>query len=297
MDTSFYLTNYKSYILFEKRLSKESVAGYLQDLNRLQQFLEVERQTELLKVSSLDIKSYVDQLMDLGYAHTSLHRFYSSFKGFYRWLLQKEYILDDPMSGILLPRVQKYKPVCLSISEVNQIYDSLPKKTAFDFRNLVMIEFLYSLGLRVSEMINVLISSVRLEDSFMIIVGKGNKERIVPMGQKMKPFLELYLKEYRPLLNPKSNHIILNRFGRSLSRMGAYKMVQKIVLESGVNQKVSPHSFRHSFATHLIEAGADLRVVQELLGHSDISTTQRYTHLDQQYLQEVHQSFHPRNQI
>ena len=290
------LKQYQSYLLFEKRLSKKSSESYLQDLMQLEKFLD-EQKSDLLCSQRKHVEGYLKQLADLGYAHKSLHRFLSSFKGFYFWLMKQEKIQENPAEGVALPQILSYKPDCLSISQIEKIYQVLPQNTALEMRDFILIELLYSLGLRISEAINVCLDWLNLDEKVMIVTGKGNKQRVIPLGTKMLPYLKEYLQTYRLQLTPQSNHLLLNYQGKNLSRMGAYKRVRTIVQIADISQKISPHSFRHSYATHLIEAGADLRVVQELLGHKNIQTTQIYTHINAEYLKEVHFSFHPRNQI
>jgi integrase/recombinase XerD len=292
------LIHYKAFLTFEKRLTPKTIEAYFRDLQRFSDHLSLDKSPT--NTSSQDIKTYVKHLMELGLAPASLHRNVTAIKGYHRWLLVEKHIKQDPTTRVHIPKIQRYKPDCLTVSEIEFIYTHLTSLTERNqknaWRDLCLVEMLYSVGLRISEAINLKMDNIHLKEGVLQILGKGNKQRLVPLGTKAHHTLTRYLNQNRILLGPKTDTLLLNARGQALSRMGAWKIIKKICAEVGIDKKISPHSFRHSFATHLIEAGADLRSVQELLGHSDIATTQIYTHLDAHYLEEVHKSFHPRNQ-
>jgi integrase/recombinase XerD len=206
---------------------------------------------------------------------------------------------EDPTQSLQGPRQQRYKPASLSRREMDMLYDYLElgvlEERTGAHRDLCLVELLYGLGLRISEAIGLRLDQVNLSEGVVLVQGKGKKQRLVPLGKKVGESISGYLEKAWQAKGKRTDTLLLNRSGTSLSRMGAWKIVQRICGGAEITTPVSPHTFRHTFATHLIEAGADLRSVQEMLGHADISTTQIYTHLDQDYLREVHQSFHPRN--
>ncbi len=291
-----YLTAFQAHLAFEKRLSENSIRSYLGDLEKY--FFSLPKNYSLKDNHSQEkhILHFLSELQELGIAPRSINRYLSSLKGFYTYLVLEKEISKNPLENISGPKIQKYKPDYLERNEMEDIYKSVDSSHKLGARDLCLIELLYGAGLRISEAIGLNLDRLHLNEQLILIEGKGNKQRLVPIGQKAKTSLENYLERFRPLFNPLCDKLLLNKNGKNLSRMGAWKIVQKLALQAGLNKSISPHSFRHSYATHLIEAGADLRSVQELLGHSDISTTEIYTHLDKSYLFEVHQSFHPRNQ-
>jgi integrase/recombinase XerD len=288
---------YTAYLRLEKRLSPESVAAYLSDLRLY--FRSMDAGSGLEELTLPRLRAFLRGLADLGFAPSSLSRYLSALKGYSAWLAEAGRLPGDPARVLKGPKQQRYKPASLGHAEVDALYDSLEGRAASGaapaLRDLCLIELLYGLGLRVSEAIGLKLDHLNLPEGAALVQGKGNKQRLVPLGGKVTRNLKRWLEAWDG--KGRTDTLLLNRFGRRLSRMGAWKIVQRVCLEAGIATAVSPHTFRHSFATHLIEAGADLRSVQELLGHSDISTTQIYTHLDQDYLREVHKSFHPRNRV
>jgi integrase/recombinase XerD len=310
---------YLAYLRLEKRLSPESVAAYLSDLRLFFRSASgnasgppaagsragkpngpARAAAEGLEELTLPrLRAFMRGLAELGFAPASLSRYLSALKGYTAWLAEAGRLPADPARVLKGPRQQRYKPASLGHSEIDSLYDSLEARAASGaaaaLRDLCLIELLYGLGLRVSEAIGLKIDHLNLPEGAALVQGKGSKQRLVPLGGKVARSLKRWLEAWEG--KGRTDTVLLNRFGRPLSRMGAWKIVQRVCLEAGIATAVSPHTFRHSFATHLIEAGADLRAVQELLGHSDISTTQIYTHLDQDYLREVHKSFHPRNRV
>ncbi len=302
------LSGYQALLQLEKRLSPETVDSYTRDLLLLFRHLAQNNNKPTVKdLTALTLRGFIQGLTDLGIAAASLARYVSSIKSYCQYLIEENLLTEDPTMGLRAPRQQRYKPSSLSHVEMQSIYthlSELPEALQNNgenkigpARNLCLIELLYGLGLRISEAITLQIDQLHFDEDVVMVQGKGNKQRLVPLGQKVSASLKQYLASERQSLNARDNTLLLNWRGKPLSRMGAWKIVQQICLASDIKTAVSPHTFRHTFATHLIEAGADLRSVQEMLGHTDISTTQIYTHLDQDYLRETHKSFHPRNQV
>lgn len=295
------LSEFEAHLQLERRLSPETISAYLSDLHL---YFRTAVQSGEAEASPADLtlpkmRAFIRSLIELGFAASSLARYISTLKCYCAFLADEKFLADNPALSLQGPRQQKYKPTTLTSHEIEKLYDSLDAAVHSDekgaWRNLCLVELLYGLGLRISEAIGLKLDQVKLSDGVVLVQGKGNKQRLVPLGSKVLDSINHYLEhEYQPQ-GKKTETLLLNRFGRPLSRMGAWKIVQKIALDAQIDSQVSPHTFRHSFATHLIEAGADLRSVQEMLGHADISTTQIYTHLDQDYLKEVHKTFHPRN--
>jgi len=206
--------------------------------------------------------------------------------------LQRGHTTFDPAEHLDAPKLGRYLPDCLTVADINLLFDSIDPTHPWALRDRTLLELLYSMGLRISEALNLTIAQIQLEDGWITPIGKGNKQRLVPLSPPSRVTIQRYMLEERPLAHPKCDHLIVNPRGAKLSRMGAWKIVQRIARPLG--KSVHPHTFRHSFATHLLEGGMDLRVLQELLGHADISTTQIYTHLDREFLKTEHRRFHPR---
>lgn len=292
---------YLAHLQLEKRLSPETVAAYLSDLRLLFRFLagDSARQASPADLTLPKLRAFLRSLAELGFAPSSISRYLSTLKSYCGFLADEGVLGQDPTESLQGPRQQRYKPHSLSRREMDALYDyldfSIREGRALAWRDLALVELLYGLGLRISEAIGLKLDQLNLGESLVQVQGKGGKQRLVPLGSKVAATLRDYLRLEWQAKGTRTDTVLLNRFGRPLSRMGAWKIVQRICEEAGIKTAVSPHTFRHSFATHLIEAGADLRSVQEMLGHADISTTQIYTHLDQDYLREVHRSFHPRN--
>ncbi len=294
---------YLAHLQLERRLSPETVSAYRSDLNLFVRHARKNMDRDLIPddLNLNNLRAFIQSLIDLGFAATSISRYISTLKSYATFLADEDLLAIDPTVGLEGPRQQKYKPASLTRAEIESLYASLEHSVNLEakgsWRNLCMVELLYGLGLRISEAIGLKLDQVKTQDGIVLVQGKGSKQRMVPLGSKVAQTLKNYLHLERDASRTTSDTLLLNRFGKPLSRMGAWKIVRAICETAEIKTPVSPHTFRHSFATHLIDAGADLRSVQEMLGHADISTTQIYTHLDAAYLQEVHKSFHPRNQL
>ncbi len=269
--------------------------AYQYDLKQLHLFLE-HGGKQFSSATVRDLRAFVHSLSDMHLSAVSINRKISAVKTFYRFLLQNKTVGENPAEDLELLKTRRKLPLVLSVDEVSAIVEAATKKTPLGLRDRVCLELLYSSGLRISELLSLTLSDVQLNERLLSVVGKGNKQRLVPFGNKARAAIDDYLIAGRPVIlkNKTSSTFILNARGRKLSRMGFLKILRGYWVMSGVRKRVTPHTFRHSFATHLLEGGADLRVVQELLGHADISTTQIYTHIDREYLKEVHRLYHPR---
>jgi len=295
MDT--FIKEYLASLALERNLSENTIASYKNDLTSLFNYLSNLGIKDPSEISSKNLTDFFVLLSKLGLSSRSSARYYSSVKGFFGYLFSNGYIKINPMDKISAPKVSKNLPGVLNINEIEKILSEPDVKTKLGLRDKALLETFYACGLRVSELINLKISDLFLNDEMIRVFGKGSKERFVPIGSSAIKFINEYLKGSRPLLEKKakSQHILfLNNRGTKLSRMGVWKIVSRYAQLAGIKKEVHPHTFRHSFATHLLEGGADLRAVQEMLGHVDISTTQIYTHIDRDYIKQVHRDFHPR---
>lgn len=272
-----------------------TIQAYVYDIIQLDSFL-TKQQKKLTKTITEDLRDFLHVMYDSGLEAVSINRKISSIKTFYRFLLFSRKIETNPAGDLELMKVGRKLPVTLSITEVSAIIESAEKKTPLGLRDRVCLEILYGAGLRISELLSMKLTDLDMENQFLKVIGKGNKQRIVPIGGKAVGAIEEYLINGRPALvrHRTVSFLILNVRGGKLSRMGFLKILRKYRIYAGIKKRVTPHMFRHSFATHLLEAGADLRAVQELLGHADISTTQIYTHIDREYLKEIYREHHPR---
>ncbi len=292
-----FLQEYLAYLKLEKNLSEQSVLAYASDLNKFLKFIEDEKHHDLNTVTPKLISEYFEIMRDLGISSSTTARYLSSAKGFFKYLSSQEYIEKNP-AEILSTRITERKlPTVLSFSEIEKILQSPNTDEKLGLRDKAILELFYSSGLRVSELINLKLSDLYFSDEVIRVLGKGSKQRIVPIGESAVRWIEEYIKTVRLLLEKKmksENIIFLNNRGTKLSRMGIWKIVDKYVKLAKIEKEFHPHTFRHSFATHLLEGGADLRAVQEMLGHADISTTQIYTHIDRDFVKQMHKDFHPR---
>lgn len=292
-----FLHEFLNFLRIEKNASGNTVVSYQNDLLRYLSYLQDKGIHRITEIKPSNIQELVYLLANLGFASSSTARNLSAIRMFHKFLVREGYVEIDPTVNITYPHQSKLLPKTLTQSEIEMILEQPDIATPRGLRDRAMIEFLYAAGLRVSELISISLPDLYFEEGFIRVIGKGSKERVVPIGGQAIRFTTRYLEEVRPglLRGPnRSNRVFLNMRGRSLSRMGVWKILRGYVDKAALKTEVSPHTFRHSFATHLIEGGADLRAVQEMLGHADISSTQIYTHLDRDYLKEVHRSFHPR---
>lgn len=297
---SFYesfLKEYLTLLKLERNLSDNTTAAYKNDLSTCFNFLDQYNVRDLNDVSYQHINKFFAQLHEAGLTNSSIARYFSSLKGFFTFLLLSRYIENNPMEKISPPKLRKTLPEVLTINEIDALFKVPDVGDKFGLRDRALLEVLYACGLRVSELINLKISDLFLSDGAVRVFGKGSKERIVPIGRSAIHWLEKYFSGSRKRLEKKSkseNYIFLNSRGTKISRMGIWKIISRYVGEAGIIKPIHPHTFRHSFATHLVEGGADLRAVQEMLGHADISTTQIYTHLDRDFVKQEHKKYHPR---
>ncbi len=300
------IDNFKAYLQIEKSLSKNSIEAYLHDLSLLTGFLS---NYNLLLTGTKDdaqvLRCFIDYL-NTDYKDETLRsiqarsqaRIISGIRAFYKFLLLSDKIDTDPSKLIEMPRIGNKLPEFLSVDEIDRIEAAVDLSKPEGHRNRAIIETLYSCGLRVSELINLKITDLYFDLDFIKVTGKGNKERLVPVSQKMKNEIDLYIKSYRIHLDIKKeyeNYLFLNRRGRKLTRNMIFLIVKELAEKAEINKNISPHTFRHSFATHLVDGGADLRAVQEMLGHQSITTTEIYTHLSKEYLKQTVMDYHPRS--
>jgi len=293
------INGFRAYLKLEKFLSPNSVEAYLQDMDKLQQFavsLVPQRKPET--IVEQDLKAFMQWVNELGMTPASQARILSGIKAFYKFLLMENLLSHDPSELIEAPRLQRKLPDTLNILEIDALIGAIDLSKADGMRNKTMLEVLYSCGLRVTELITLKISNLYLEDDFIKILGKGNKERLVPIGEQASKMITIYLQEIRVHLKIKKgqeDYVFLSKRGALLSRVMVFMIIKSLAEKIGLKKSISPHTFRHSFATHLIEGGADLRAVQEMLGHESITTTEIYTHLDREYLRETIIQYHPRS--
>jgi len=287
------INKYKFYLQFEKGLSANSILAYERDIK---QFAEEKSRYDLTKIISDDVIAFMNFLYKHGASDKTVARKRSSLANFYKFLYIEELISEPIFERFPSPKVSASLPDVLSIEEVDTLINAVERTDEYGTRDRAILEFLYSTGARISEMIDVRIGDLYLDEKIVRLFGKGRKERYVPISQIALTYCKNYIDNARQKLlkYKQSNILFLNRFGNKLSRMGCWKIVNKYANQAGIKSHVSPHTLRHSFATHLLQGGANLRIVQTLLGHSSISTTQIYTNIDRNYLKEVHSLYHPR---
>lgn len=291
------IKNFIQYISLEKGLSENTKSSYSSDLSRLAEFIVNREKDSFISADYSDLRDFVIELGEMGLSPSSRSRYISSLRTFFKYLVLMNKIQNDPTEKLELPKKQRDLPDTLELHEVDYILENIPTDKQAGIRDRALIETLYGCGLRVSELINLRNKELFLEDEIIRVLGKGSKERLVPLGKIASKWIKKYMEEVRPSyfnIEKSEDFIFLNQRGSKFSRMGIWKIIKKYSLVLDPPKDVHPHTFRHSFATHLIEGGADLRAVQEMLGHSDISTTQIYTHIDREFIKEVHKSFHPR---
>ena len=290
------INGFKSYLTIERSLSKNSIEAYIRDIEKFAIYA-ITLSINPVNIEREDVKNFLKEINNLGISARSQARILSGIKAFYKYLLLENYINNNPTELIESPKIGLKIPDILSLLEINQIIDSIDLSNNLGYRNKAIIEMLYSCGLRVSELINLKISNVQFTKGYIKILGKGNRERLAPIGGKALDALSIYINNHRNLrsVNKSDNDIIfLNNRGNKLTRVMIFLIIKKLVLKTDIRKKISPHTFRHSFATHMIEGGANLRAVQEMLGHQSITTTEIYTHLDKDYLRSNIIQFHPR---
>ena len=299
MSWETYTRQFKDYLKLERSLAQNSIDAYLHDLAKLRQFLEMEnRDLSPVQVKQQDILDFIAFISELGMSRYSQARMLSGIKAFYKFLLYEELITKDPSALIETPKMGRKLPDTLDFPEIEKIFSAIDLSTPEGTRNRAMLETLYSSGLRVSELINLKISHLHDDIGFIRVLGKGSKERLVPIGSEALKHIKLYRDHVRihvPVQTGFEDHLFLNRRGKGLSRVMIFMIIKDLANQVNLKKSISPHTFRHSFATHLIEGGADLRAVQEMLGHESITTTEIYTHLDRDYLKQVITEFHPRS--
>lgn len=294
-----YYIRFKQYLQLERSLSKNSILAYSDDIHKLENYskLFLNNQTPE-KFSHQQLEKFVEWISTIGFSATSQARIISGINSFYKFLLLENDIKQSPSELLEKPKMARKLPVFLSIEEIELILSCIDRSSKEGERNLCILETIYSCGLRVSELVNLKITDLHLNSEFIKVIGKGNKERLIPIGKIAKKLILNYIKNIRSHIIVKKNSedvLFLNRRGSKLTRVMVFYILKDLVEKAGIKKIVSPHSLRHSFATHLVEGGADLRAVQEMLGHESITTTEIYTHLDRQFLRDNILSYHPRN--
>ncbi|MDX1936413.1 MAG: site-specific tyrosine recombinase XerD [Flavihumibacter sp.] len=292
-----YKKGFKAYLQLEKSLSGNSVEAYLRDVEKFTRFLQASgTMVTPEQVSLQQLQSFIAAIVQLGIAPTSQARVISGLRAFYKYCLLEQVCNTDPTILLEAPKLKRALPDVLSFEEIEQIIAQIDLSKPEGGRNKAILETMYSCGLRVSEVVNLKISNLHLEVGFIRVVGKGDKERLVPIGSSAVKYIGIYKKDIRTHITIKPGNddiLFLNRRGSQLSRVMIFLLLKDLVKAAGIKKNISPHTFRHSFATHLVEGGADLRAVQEMLGHESITTTEIYTHLDREYLRETLHKYHP----
>ena len=299
MNWTPYTKGFSAFLKLEKSLSQNSIEAYSRDVLKLIQYLEyhqLELQPSDIKLTHLqDFLKWINQL---GMSARTQARVISGLKTFFKYLLLENIIRDNPAELLEAPRTGRALPDTLNINEIDRLFAAIDRSSPEGERNKTILEFLYGCGLRVSELTSLKISDIRFNDGFLSVIGKGNKQRLVPVGNTALEQLDIFLHQVRCHINiqkGQEDYIFLNKRGRKLTRVMVFYIVKALAEKAGIRKTISPHTFRHSFATHLIEGGADLRAVQEMLGHASITTTEIYTHLDRDYLRSNILQFHPRS--
>jgi integrase/recombinase XerD len=291
------IKGFQAYLKLEKGLSENSIEAYSRDIEKLQQYADTENlKPETIALSNL--RQFITWVNELGMLPSSQARVLSGVKSFYKYLLIEDLIKNDPAELLESPKKQRKLPVTLSYLDIEKLLSVIDLSRPEGPRNKAIIEVLYSCGLRVSELTELKLSNLYLDIEFIKVLGKGSKERLVPIGGEAITALKIWIEQLRihiPIKKGEEDMVFLNRRGSRLSRVYVFMLIKQLAEAAGIKKTISPHTLRHSFATHLVEGGADLRAVQEMLGHESITTTEIYTHLDREYLKEVITSFHPRN--
>ncbi|HAD13555.1 MAG TPA: site-specific tyrosine recombinase XerD, partial [Saprospirales bacterium] len=293
------LNAFKAYLLLERSMSSNTIEAYLNDVGKFVQWLELEgRQLPPLSVKPDELTQFILWANALGLEASTQARLISGLRAFYKYLMVEDLLDDDPSELLESPRMRRKIPEVLSVYEIQTMLDAVDLSDPQGQRNRAIMEVLYACGLRVSELVNLRLTQLFLDAGFLKVIGKNNKERLVPIGADAVKFLKIYLEDVRSLQEnikkEAENVVFLNRRGGKMSRVMVFLIVKEMAQKAGVHKNISPHTFRHSFATHLVEGGADLKAVQDMLGHESITTTEIYTHLDTEYLKETIYLYHPR---
>jgi integrase/recombinase XerD len=292
----FHVDAFRDYLEVERGLSARTIAAYGKDVEKLVTWLLDRGVARADAVGVGELREYAYQLKDRGLQPSSIRRNLAAIRTYFAFLLAEELVTADPTERVDLPRGARRLPHALTAAEVARLLDAPDPGDPLYWRDKALLEFAYAAGVRVSELIGLKVRDVDLQEGLAAVFGKGAKERLVPVGRSALRALEVYLREIRPRLlrDGSEGTLFLSARGRPLSRMGVWKILRRQVRRAGIEKRVSPHTLRHSFATHLLEGGADLAAVQEMLGHADIATTQVYTHVEREYLRQVHRQYHPR---
>ena len=290
-DFSKKIDEFCDYLLIDKHYSKNTIDSYKRDLLKFYNYFKVD---SVQNIDKDDVKKYLKYLNEENMNERSIARNISSLKSFYKFLIIEKYVKDNPLDSISSPKLGKKLPNTLTEEDINKLLD-IKLNDNYSYRNKAMLELMYATGLRVSELVNLKVYDINLDEAIVKTMGKGSKERIIPIGDYAITALRIYIDEYRSSLFKRdvNDYLFLNNHGRKMTRQGFFKIIKKLALEQGIKKDFSPHTLRHSFATHLLSHGADLRIIQELLGHSDVSTTQIYTHMSNEQLEETFKKYHP----
>jgi integrase/recombinase XerD len=297
LNLNAYINGFKNYLKLEKSLSGNSVAAYLHDIKMLKNHLEDKEGITIKDITLKDLEGFIVGLNEIGISANSQSRIISGIKAFFKFLLLEDIISVNPSELLEAPKVARKLPDTLSIEEIDRIIAAVDRSSAEGERNVAMLETLYGCGLRVSELINLRLTDLFVDEDFIRVIGKGNKERLVPLGKTAKKHILLYIEKVRShqkISREHENIVFINRRGNKLSRVMVFIIIRQAAELAGIRKNISPHTFRHSFATHLVEGGANLRAVQEMLGHKSITTTEIYTHLDRSFLRKTINLYHPR---
>ena len=296
-NSKHYIKDFVAYLKIEKGLSENSIEAYLNDVLKLENYSR-QNGKEISDLGYNDLKNFVSELYDLGLSARSQARIISGIKQFYLFLILENILQNDPSELLEMPKIGRKLPEVLSVEEIDQLIDAIDLSKPEGHRNKAILETLYSCGLRVSELVNLRFEDLFFTDGFLRITGKGNKQRLVPVSQTVEKEINIYVQNIRTQLKIKTgneSYVFLNRRGAKLTRNMIFTIIKDLSTSINLQKNISPHTFRHSFATHLLEGGANLRAIQEMLGHESITTTEIYTHLDQSFLKEAIISYHPRN--
>jgi integrase/recombinase XerD len=301
MDWKSTILGFKNYMILERSMSENSVEAYIRDISKLAEYISIKgSKLSPIEVTYPYLQEFIAYIHNLGLGDRTQARIISGVRAFYKYLLVENMMDDDPTGLIDGPKLARKIPDVLSIEEINQLFSAIDMSEPTGHRNRAMLETLYACGLRVTELVTLKLSNFYAEEEYVKVIGKGNKERIVPIAPDAIKQNNIYINNYRNKMDIKpgfEDFLYLNRRGRGLSRVMIFTIIKNLTALAGIKKKVSPHTFRHSFATHLVEGGADLRAVQDMLGHESIITTEIYTHIDREYLRDTIMRFHPRNRV